>query len=93
MLLVSGFDRSNLSLLAIGKAVDDKLGHYDEPAAEQQDDPHVRSWFRPAASPEPRPSGLHGSTGGALGTVLEPTLSTRHATSLDRRLQRVELLR
>jgi hypothetical protein len=40
-LMISGFDRSYLSLLASDKAVDDKLGHHYERVAELEDDPDV----------------------------------------------------
>ena len=40
-LMISGFDRSYLSLLASDKAVDDKLGHHYDRVAELEDDPDV----------------------------------------------------
>jgi hypothetical protein len=40
-LMISGFDRSYLSLLASDKAVDQKLGHHYERVAELEDDPDV----------------------------------------------------
>ena len=40
-LMISGFDRSYLSLLASDKAVDEKLGHHYERIAELEDDPDV----------------------------------------------------
>jgi outer membrane lipoprotein SlyB len=40
-LLSSGFDRSELSLLAAQKAVEQKLGHVYEKVAELEDDPEV----------------------------------------------------
>jgi len=40
-LMISGFDRSYLSLLASDKAVDQKLGHHYDRVAELEDDPDV----------------------------------------------------
>src|SRR5262245_57525533 len=40
-LMISGFDRSYLSLLASDKAVDEKLGHHVQRVAELEDDPDV----------------------------------------------------
>jgi hypothetical protein len=40
-LMISGFDRSYLSLLASDRAVDKKLGHHFERVAELEDDPDV----------------------------------------------------
>lgn len=40
-LMISGFDRSYLSLLASDQAVDRKLGHHYERVAELEDDPDV----------------------------------------------------
>jgi hypothetical protein len=48
-LMISGFNRTYLSLLASGKAIDDKLGHHHDRDAELEDDADVRSRFRPAA--------------------------------------------
>ena len=40
-LMISGFDRSYLSLLASDKAIDSKLGHHYDRVAELEDDPDV----------------------------------------------------
>jgi hypothetical protein len=40
-LMISGFDRSYLSLLASDRAVDEKLGHHVQRVAELEDDPDV----------------------------------------------------
>jgi hypothetical protein len=40
-LMISGFDRSYLSLLASDRAVDEKLGHHVQRIAELEDDPDV----------------------------------------------------
>jgi hypothetical protein len=59
-LLSSGFDRSELSLLASEAAVEEKLGHRYTKLSELEDDPNVPS--AAYVSPE--------STGDAEGTVI-----------------------
>lgn len=65
-LLSSGFDRSELSLLAGQKVVEDKLGHVYEKVAELEDDPNV-----PRTAFVGRDSFIEGRTGfiGALGYI------------------------